>query len=310
MLVSCDVFEGDPDKLNPNTSIVDKEIHVYSKNTSVIDLSSIIRSNQSVRLEITSLTKKGELTDLGKGLLQYTPDSRTARVTDGFGFALFSGSEILRTDSVVIIVENDSTELPCGVFPIDDHVYNISPDSVVWVNVLGNDILCGIDSADIQLSIYKPMNEFPPHYGNAEVVNNWVVYHPGNGFTGSDKIIYKLETPGGTTTYGFITIEPLDICSVIATPDFYTIQVDTLNANGVLLPVFSNDIFCDPSAVIEDRSITHAPQWGTATIDTLGITFRPGDLPLGQTRMDSISYEICIESQCYRAGVLLELRKN
>ena len=311
LVTSCDVLEDDPDVLASDTDIVKKEVHVFSNNTSVIDLNTIIQTNQPVRLEITSQTRKGDLTNLGKGLLQYVPANPSGKVRDAFEFAVFSESnQILKTDSVVIIVENDSTELPCGVFPIDDFVYNISRDSAVWINVLANDVICSSDSADIQLSIYKPADGFPPLVGHAEVVNNRIVYHPGDGFTGNDKIVYRVEGTDGAVAYGFVYIHQVQPCEFELHDDFFRISRDSSDSVGVLLPVFQNDVMCETFIAIDELHIFEAPHWGTATISSNGVFFVPSDSTLNSTKTDSIGYELCFDAVCYRAKVVLEIRKD
>jgi hypothetical protein len=61
------------------------------------------------------------LTDLGRGLLQDSPNAGTSR--DAFTFTVFDkNNEAIKQDSVVIIIENDSTNLPCGIYPGNDFV--------------------------------------------------------------------------------------------------------------------------------------------------------------------------------------------
>src|SRR6187401_3600772 len=64
LLTSCDVLEDDPDTLDPGTDVSKREVHIFANSASVIDLNSIIQTNQPVRLEITSQTRKGDLTNL------------------------------------------------------------------------------------------------------------------------------------------------------------------------------------------------------------------------------------------------------
>lgn len=308
LATSCDVFEDDPDLHNPDAQLIENEVHVYSKNTSIIDLNTLIRTNHSVRLELTSLTHKGELTNLGKGLLQYVPANKSAKVEDWFKFSVYSAdNNVLQTDSVVIIVENDSTELPCGVFPIDDYVYNISRDSTVSINVLGNDIFCSNDSADIKLSVYRPTNEFPPYSGYAEVIDNMIIYHPGSSFNGFDKIIYRIENPDGSAAFGFVYIQSVQTCVFELNPDSYVVHADSAS---VLLHVFENDTICETYIAIDEWNIFMEPNLGTATISPNGIRFVPADTLHAPITYDSIGYELCFDTVCYRTKVLLEINNN
>ena len=69
---SCDVLEPDVDVLKPEVSLREDQIFVFSNSSALIDLNSKVKTNKPVRLSITSSTRYGELSDLGKGLLQYT----------------------------------------------------------------------------------------------------------------------------------------------------------------------------------------------------------------------------------------------
>lgn len=312
MLMSCDVLEDDPDTLSPGTD-VKQEVHVYSKNTSVIDLNALIQTNQPVRLRITETTRKGELTNLGKGLLQYVPDSPTGKVRDSFVFAVFSeNNNLLETDSVIIVVENDSTQLPCSVIPLTDFVYNLKRDSVATIDVLANDIFCNADSASLTLTIFNPADTFPPLHGEAEVVNNKIVYHPGSSFSGSDQIMYKIETPTGAVAYGFvyITTQNTNTCHFLLVNDQYNINIDSLGGNGIILPVFENDSICETFIAIDDLNIYMEPNFGTASISANGIDFDPTDISPSTFAVDSIGYELCFDTVCYRAKAYLFLRKD
>lgn len=312
MLASCDVLENDPDTLTPGTG-VKQEVHVYSKNTSVIDLNTLIQTNQPVRLKITETTRRGELTNLGKGLLQYVPDSPGGKVRDSFVFAVFSeNNNLLKTDSVIIVVENDSTQLPCAVIPLTDFVYNVPDNSATIIDVLANDILCNTDSAAITLTIFSPADTFPPRYGHAEVVNNRIVYHPGNNFNGSDQIMYRIETPTGAVAYGFvyITTTNTDICQFHLENDQYSINIDSLGGNSILLPVFQNDTICETFIAIDELHIYMEPHHGNASINANGVDYDPTDISPSTAAVDSIGYELCFDEVCYRAKAYLYLRKD
>jgi hypothetical protein len=174
LLASCDVLESDPDILEPEVQITGDEVYVLANSTSFIDLQSKVHSNQEARLAVTSSPSHGTLTDLGKGIIQYAPKVGNSRIKDGFEVTVYSKSnEIIKKDTVVIIVENDSTKLPCSIYPANDYVYNVT--SAVTVDVTANDIIC---SNDVIVSIYRPENTFPPYYGTASASGKKIVYAP------------------------------------------------------------------------------------------------------------------------------------
>src|SRR5688572_18737024 len=135
LMFACDTLESDSDIKKPNTSVTGEEIYVQSGTTAVIDLNSRIQTNQKVTLSVTSLAKKGTLSNLGGGLVQYTPKTGSTRTEDAFEFTVYSANnEILSRDSVIVIIEDDSTHLPCGIYPVDDIVHGVSRDSSVTID--------------------------------------------------------------------------------------------------------------------------------------------------------------------------------
>lgn len=313
--ISCDVMEKDPDVLDPGADVVKKEVYVMSQSTSVIDLNSIVKSNLPVRLSVTETTRKGALVDLGKGLLQYSPFSSNAKIQDAFEYTVFSESnEVIKTDSVVIIVENDSTNLPCGIFPVNDSIATYPPDrSPITINVLANDYVCNADSADVILSIYTQGPNKPPYFGTAEVVNNMIVYHPGNSYTGSETIIYTIKAPDGTLAYGFVYLWPApDVpCEMTLSDDLYNVSIDSLGSSGFFLQVFLNDTLCDqPVSMTDEISIPQAPGFGSASIETEGIYYWPDDPGPDTLRIDTLRYKVCRDALCRQARTVIKIKNK
>lgn len=313
-LVACDVTEADPDVLEPKTDLIMKEVHVMSGSTSVIDLNALIQTNQPVRLTLTLSTRKGQLTDLGKGLLQYVPAATNKKTTDAFQFTVFSlANEIIKTDSVVIVVENDSTQLPCSIFPVDDYV-SVAAGATVIIDVLANDYFCAVDSASVVLTLYSPEPGFPPYFGEAEVVDNKIYYTPGTLFTNADKLIYKLQGSDGTVAYGFVIISTPPSCTISLTDDYFGFSGDSLDTSTpFFLPVFVNDILCDSAINTFQVRISKFPSAGEAWIDSLnngrkGIFYQLENLLPGKVHRDSLRYEICSNAVCLQASVIIEIK--
>jgi hypothetical protein len=299
-LNACDVVDPDVTPGGPRVDIVDKEIVILSNGSAYIDLYSKIKTQQDIRLDISSQPQKGALTELGTGFLRYSPNQHFVRGRDAFAFSIYDkNNQLLKRDSLVIIVEDDSTNLPCAMYPQDDYVYQISGGPVL-VNVLINDIICG-DSANLVVSIYQPGNGFPPHHGTATVLSGGVIqYTPGNSFGGSDEFIYRISVPGDTSTVGFgmVHILPRAQCDFYLNPDDYTFSRDTLQTDTVQLYVLNNDILCDSPGQDHSFSIVEQPLHGTAFYSSaapIGYVF-PGSGPAAFT--DSLVYRVCIDQQC------------
>lgn len=79
---SCDVVEPDADLLANDVRLEENQLYVLSNNTTFIDLTSKISTNRPVQFSITSPTSNGKLSDLGRGLLLYSPSGGSKRTRD------------------------------------------------------------------------------------------------------------------------------------------------------------------------------------------------------------------------------------
>jgi hypothetical protein len=246
MAMSCDVMESDPDILEPQTDITGKEIFVMANGASIINLNTALQSNVPARIALTSEASFGSLTDLGGGILQYSPSVGDSKGRDGFEFTVYAmNNDIIKRDSVVIIIENDSTKLPCNIYPMPDYVHGVDQNPVL-IDVTENDIICG---AQVIVSVFKPQSSFPPRFGRAEVVDNMIRYTPGPNFERTDKIIYKLTSVADSskTAYGLVYLAGDSACNFRLGDDRYTFLFRQLNGDSLItLPVFKNDSLCKP----------------------------------------------------------------
>lgn len=312
LFFSCDVMEPDADVLNPKVNTSEDQVFVLSSNSAFIDLNTRIKTNKPVRLNITSPTKHGSLADLGKGLLQYTPTAGKEAVQDAFEFTVFSEKdEIIVVDTVTINIEKDSTDLPCGIFPADDYAYGARKNVPFAIDVLSNDHICGVDSADLVVSIYRPDNTFPPHFGNAEVIGHMVYYTAGSAFEDLDKLIYKVHSAGepGNAYYGVVYVAGEQPCDFFLKDDIFSFHSDSLS--GVLvLPVLQNDSLCQSDNNYR-MSIAQQPEFGTANIAGQAIAYEKTDTVIVLPSFnDYFLYEVCMDGQCQTARVDLKVRKD
>jgi hypothetical protein len=265
----------------------------------------MVKTNGKIRLNVSSQPDKGELSEPAKGLLRYVPFVDFESGRDSFTLSVFGeNDELLLSDTVVIIVEDDSTSMPCGYYAVDDYVY--SSTSTVSIDVLANDLLCG-DSADVKLEIYRPDNSFPPFSGTASVVDNRILYQASSDVV-TDSVIYKVSRKSDNTMVGFamvhITIDAS--CVPFAFDDNYfrdtTRAVDTLD-----LFVLRNDEFCGntPSSIMLHTDPHHGDasvQWADEGSGDIWLIKYAYQLPGGDSTahiLDSLQYKFCIGSQCY-----------
>jgi hypothetical protein len=310
---SCDKLNSDSDLIKPTTNVKNTQVYARSNSSILIDLTSKIETNQTLTLSVTSQTRKGNLTNLGKGLLQYSPSQGTSR--DAFNFVLYNQkNELVKEDSVVILIESDSTQLPCGIYPSDDYVYWTSKDSNLWIDVLANDILCGLDTTNIELTIYQPYSDFHyPVFGTAQVIDGRIRYTPGSTFAGYDKFLYKIQSKKDAKLFalGYVSIQSNTSapCQFSLMDDYFGFVADTSTPNGVWLSVFGNDSLCDTVSTNYQYSFTKAPFNGTATIDKYGIFYVPTNLSQVNYLSDTLKYEVCYNQVCLGAKVVIVIKK-
>lgn len=312
LLSSCDVMEPDADVLEPRVELQDDEVYVLSNNTAFIDLASRIKTTKPVRLSITSTTKHGELTDIGQGLLQYTPSAGDQKLIDAFTFTAFAENDaIIKVDTVVIVVENDSTHLPCGIFTNNDYVYGVQKRVPVRIRVLANDYICSADSSDLVVSIFRPNDSLPPKHGTAEVNGTDIIYTASNTFTSQDKLIYKIYGAGNeqNASYGIVFLTGGSACRVSPRNDIFTISQDSLKS-VVRLPVFQNDSLCE-SLNQYQVSISKAPSKGSVSVNQFELTYQVYETAsVTPTFADFFFYQVCIDGTCKTARVDLRARKD
>lgn len=311
---ACDTLKEDPDVLIPDAELNGNEVYVSNNTASVIDLNERIRTNLPVTLTVTQSTSKGKLSSLGLGLLRYVPDNRNTRTRDAFEFTVYSEShEILAKDTLVIVIEPDSTKLPCGVYPADDYVYNFHGDHPLTIDVMANDNLCDLDSVDNLVSVFWQGNNTGPRHGDASVVHNKIIYTAGASYTKGDTLLYKIQSRDlKKIAFGYVYISASTItppCTFALRGDTVQINPDTLKADTVLLPVFNNDNLCDTTSYGYTLSIAKAPLYGQARIGWDGVTYTPDNLPAGTSRTDSLRYQLCRDAVCRQAKVVVKVTR-
>ena len=306
MFASCDVLESDPDVLEPDVDLTGKEVFVLANSASFIDLNSRLQTNVPARVAVTSEPRHGKLTDLGKGILQYSPSVGNSRARDGFEFTVYTASnEIIKRDSVIIIIENDSTKLPCNIYPLPDYVYGVKTAPVL-IEVMANDVICA-DS--VILSVYKPVNSFPPYYGTAAALDKVIKYTPGSQFEGVDKIMYKITAASDTSriAYGIVYITGDSSCSFRLTNDLYVYNEDAVDSL-LTLPVFTNDSLCQ-SINEYQVNVKLQPVYGQVSAASNGFHYKvPASVTFPFT--DFFMYEVCIDATCKVARVDVMLKKD
>lgn len=304
LVYACDVFEQDPDVTVPDVEVTTDELAVLANGSAFIDLAKHVSANVPVKFSVTVPTQHGLLEDHGEGLLRYRPTIGAASGSDAFEFTIYSQKdELLLVDTVVIAIESDSTQLPCGIYTVDDYAYNVQSGTSVTVDVLDNDMICGIDESDLRVSVYRPTDEYPPYSGSARVEAGQIVYEPGAEFAGAraDKLIYKIESVSDESLvgYGMVYFAGVQECIPVADQDHFTFD-PTASFESIFLTVFQNDTTCLQNTS-QYTTIKMDPAQGVATLMGGGIEYTPFSFIDRATIDDSLIYQICVDGYCVQA---------
>ncbi len=314
VFTACDRLESDVTK--PTVVVTDNEVYTLTDRASIIDLSSKIQTSQPVKLSITRTTRHGTLTALDKGLLQYVPNAGTSR--DSFTFTVYdAGNNAIKEDSVIIFLKSDVAQLPCVVYPVQDSVLlypQTKPGTSieVFIPVLANDIICEHDISDVQLSVYRYPNDPYLRSGQAVVVGNEIKY-TSNGDVTADAFLYALQFKSNPSQifYGCVYIRITELDSLgcrFAVHDYRTTVVNdtTTSSNQFRIAVLAVDTLCyDPRSY--QYHILQSFR-GTSTINYDGLLYAPNAFTELQ-RTDTVRYEICRDSICKSANVLITLKQ-
>jgi hypothetical protein len=287
--LACDRLNVDPDKTNSGSTVTNNQVYVPASGPSLIDLSSRISTNQTATFSITSQTTSGTLTSIGKGVVQYSPTNRSSR-RDAFSYSIIGGNNtVIQSDSIVIVVESDSTKLPAGIYTGQDYAYYVVSNSAVTINVLANDYFPGHTLADLDVSLYKPYANFPPQSGTATVSGNSVVYL-STSFPGFDQVVYKVSLKSDPSVYalGNVYLIAGSGCTDNVNNDTYVST--TTPTTEFFANVFDNDHLCDPVSSYT-VSISRAPSNGTAVWDSSALHYYPS-VPATVGFADSLQYTV------------------
>jgi hypothetical protein len=311
MLVNgCDTLENDVTPNGASTVVSDKEFHVISNGRGYIDLYSIIKTHGEVRMNISSQPSNGDLKEVAAGLLRYSPHKAFEKGRDAFALSFFDKNDkLLLTDSIVIIVD-DSTNVPCGVYPKDDWVYSGGP--IVDVEVLSNDFICG-DSSEYIVEVYKPGNHFPPYLGTASVVNNQIRYIASNqNITTIDTVVYKVTKVGNNDIVGFATLhinaQPQDnTCHPIKNYLWSTIRPDPIIDTLVFVVLDDKNLnFC--GVPYDNVSVVSQPKHGTASpFMNYYIKYAYELTMSNQVLQDTLQYRVCDGSNCLVGDIYVRI---
>ncbi len=294
----CDTIEDETTPNKPVVTLQGNKIFALSNSNAFIDLHSMVRTSGEVNIAIGKQPTKGSLKEVSNGFLSYTPGKTFTRGTDQFVVSIFDKhQELLREDTVQIVVKEDTEALPCGIYPQRDSVQLYA--STVFFDVLKNDIICG-DSANVAVEIYRPDPSFAPYFGSATVENHRIIYTAGEFYSGTDLVVYKVYSKIDNTIFGFgtLSIIPPFYCELNLEQDLFEFGADTLaNTDTLRLFVLGNDRLCPD--VDYTMSFDMGPAVGEASWkDERYIRYVIKSPMDGYIFTDSLRYKVCDGGEC------------
>jgi hypothetical protein len=328
LLMSCDTVE--PDKSSPDlVNVSDEAIYITPASSGIINLRSLLNSNMDLTVKVSSQPQHGTLTALGQDLIQYNKNQNVTTATDAFQISIFSAlGGFLKSDSVIIIITPDSTNIPCsGLIAMTDYTYysdSLSTSGSIVIDVLGNDLFCGIDSSLLEVSIATVQGVTLPYYGSAEVQSDNRIKYTPTAFPGSDKFIYQVRKPAGVPNvgdpeiiaHGYVYISGAKSCKdqLSLSNDQFTFTLDSINSDSTAndstiyqskyYAVTANDSFCTQAVNNFSFSIIEFPQgqWAYGPDYTIEYTCPAFAYP---GFVDTFKYQVCVDDVCKQATVTI-----
>ncbi len=299
LIYGCDTFEEDNLSPEKSVDISSGEVFVLPNSSSVIDFTQIVSARQSVSVTITDQPTKGDFQNIEGNLFKYKPNKDFMNGTDRIGFNVLStANEPISQGVINITVTQDTSEFPCAIFAVQDGAETMK-DTPVTVNILSNDILCGIDSMDLEVSIIMD-----PANGEATLSERQLNYFPNSGFTGLDSVLYKInpvsEPDSSSVALVYINVTDVpDSCVLTAVDDRFNFMIP--DNSPVTVNVLINDILCDAdSTQIGFVTILEPTHFGdVAVVENNQVRYWPN--PDKGAYADSLTYRICHNDVCDEA---------
>jgi len=194
LMVSCDTLQDDASPSGDELLDLEVDRQIQSGTSVLFDLKAVTNASSTVDFRIDQQASRGDLNFLEEGLLQYKPNSNFLSGSDLFSVQVVSEGAVLDTDTVVIEMVNDSTNLPCFGGALSEF-FVLNKNQSILFNPLLNDGYCPDETAEVLLSFDQPANGTVEieHYGSiAENVGYELFYVPDEDFVGVDAFLYQV----------------------------------------------------------------------------------------------------------------------
>ena len=205
IIVACDHHEED---FIPNASLIgsSKSEYYFLRGTSVvIDVNAIVKESFNTTIAISKTPDNGELITLDASTLRYKPSAHFVTGSDKFALSVSRNNGLVKVDTVTITIKENTDQFPCGFFAVEDRAVTML-NTPVFIDMLDNDRVCGVQRLAAKLSIYSN-----PKHAQAIIAGESIQYIPDSDFFGIDSLVYKIsisegDNSGAQESYGFISI--------------------------------------------------------------------------------------------------------
>jgi len=298
---ACDKLKSDSTpKVSEEGNL--KKIYLQSNGSVLIDINALTGANKNFSFVVPTSTKQGTLSDLGAGLFEYKTKSDTSS-KDGFEIVVNDGGNVVKKDSVILIIEEDPGNLPKGIYPNQDLVFGVKNIIPIEFDVLANDYLSEFTSNELTLSIFSG-ESLPPYFGSASINANKITYTANASFKNADKIIYKVSAKNNSSiyAYGHVYLTAEVGCDFKVNDDVKELTEDFTQ---IRIAGLANDVLCKSISSFQ-LTVSKTPAKGTVYVEDDQFVYTPTNLASNGFE-DSFEYTVCIDGVCKTAKVTIRV---
>jgi hypothetical protein len=262
----CDQLGNDVVPVSEELPALQSQTYTMPNTPVVFDLKKAESVKNSDTYRVSLEPSKGSLKNFENGYMTYVPDSSYLSGTDTFVMeGLNSEGQVMGSDSMQIVVVQDTSELPCFNGALFDYK-EIVQNTVATIDILKNDGICGIEVAELKLEIV-----IEPLHGTLTISEDTtIIYTPELDFIGSDEFLYQLEiTDAAGNIYESVASAAISVfeedeffCTKILYDDSYVLEQGI--SEYFSLYVTENDTICEGSEIY----ISESPMAGHAEVYT------------------------------------------
>ena len=205
IIAACDHHEED---FIPNASLIGSsksEYYILRGTSVVIDVNAIVKKSFKTNFAISKNPDHGELIRLDASTLRYIPSAHFVTGSDKFALSVTRNNSLVKIDTVVVTIKENTDQFLCGFFAVEDRAVT-TINTPVFIDMLDNDRVCGVQRLAAKLSIYSK-----PRHAQATIAGESIQYIPDPEFFGLDSLVYTISISegddyGAQESYGFVSI--------------------------------------------------------------------------------------------------------